>query len=176
MAVADDRVGDIDIPRGSTVIVYVYGAHHAPRYWESPESFDPERFIQGEREAAHALHLSALRRRPARLYRRNIRDAADPHDSERSAQKYDFELTPGQTIEAAPDGHPATEARNPHDLHPSNRTRPICSRSAIDSRRRINRRRSFTPKTLSTPTSPYLLPHQRYVPGVGVTLNQLNLK
>ncbi len=35
-AVADDRVGDIDIPRGSTVIVYVYGAHHAPGYWESP--------------------------------------------------------------------------------------------------------------------------------------------
>src|SRR5277367_6251489 len=45
-AVADDRAGDIDIRRGSTVIVYVYGAHHAPRYWESPESFDPERFIK----------------------------------------------------------------------------------------------------------------------------------
>ncbi|MGA8305770.1 MAG: cytochrome P450, partial [Candidatus Acidiferrales bacterium] len=27
MAVADDRAGDLDIPRGSTVIVYVYGAH-----------------------------------------------------------------------------------------------------------------------------------------------------
>src|ERR1700729_2374955 len=46
-AVADDRAGDIDIPRGSTVIVYVYGAHHAPCYWESPERFDPERFIKG---------------------------------------------------------------------------------------------------------------------------------
>src|SRR5271154_2701923 len=45
-AVADDRAGDIDIPRGSTVIVYVYGAHHAPRYWESPESFSPERFTK----------------------------------------------------------------------------------------------------------------------------------
>src|ERR1700731_4901855 len=41
-AVADDSVGDIAIPRGSTVIVYVYGAHHASRYWGSPESFDPE--------------------------------------------------------------------------------------------------------------------------------------
>ena len=37
MAIADDRVGDIVIPRGSTVIVYVYGAHHAPRYWENPK-------------------------------------------------------------------------------------------------------------------------------------------
>src|ERR1700735_4959012 len=40
MAVADDRVGDLAIPSGSTVIVYVYGAHHAPRYWQNPEDFD----------------------------------------------------------------------------------------------------------------------------------------
>src|SRR5277367_5746555 len=46
-AIADDRAGEIEIPRGSTVIVYVYGAHHAPRYWENPESFDPERFVKG---------------------------------------------------------------------------------------------------------------------------------
>lgn len=46
MAVADDRVGELDIPRGSTVIVYVYGAHHAPRYWQSPENFDTERFTE----------------------------------------------------------------------------------------------------------------------------------
>ena len=46
MAVADDRVGDIAIPKGSTVIVFVYGAHHAPTYWQSPESFDPERFTK----------------------------------------------------------------------------------------------------------------------------------
>ena len=46
-AVADDQVGDIVIPQGSTVIVYVYGAHHAPAHWQSPESFDPERFIKG---------------------------------------------------------------------------------------------------------------------------------
>src|ERR1700758_4291649 len=46
MALADDLAGDIAIPRGSTVIVFVYGAHHAPRYWQSPESFDPERFIK----------------------------------------------------------------------------------------------------------------------------------
>ena len=41
MAVADDRVGDLAIPRGSTVIVFVYGAHHSQRNWPDPESFDP---------------------------------------------------------------------------------------------------------------------------------------
>src|SRR5579863_9212585 len=46
MALADDRAGDVNIPRGSTVVVFVYGAHHTPRYWPNPESFDPERFTK----------------------------------------------------------------------------------------------------------------------------------
>ncbi len=44
VAMEEDRVGDVVIPRGSMVIVYVYGAHRADRYWPDPESFDPERF------------------------------------------------------------------------------------------------------------------------------------
>src|SRR6201981_3101768 len=46
MAVAGDRAGELAIPRGSTVIVYVYGAHHAPRYWQNPENFNTERFTE----------------------------------------------------------------------------------------------------------------------------------
>jgi cytochrome P450 len=46
MALNDDHVGDVVIPAGSMVIVYVYGAHHATRAWDSPEEFRPERFIK----------------------------------------------------------------------------------------------------------------------------------
>jgi cytochrome P450 len=35
------------------VIVYVYGAHHAPRYWENPESFDPIASSKGYEKTAH---------------------------------------------------------------------------------------------------------------------------
>ena len=67
MAVTDDRVGDIAIPSGSMVIVYVYGAHHAPRYWQNPENFDTERHSpMRNAEAAHALHIPSLRRWTAR--------------------------------------------------------------------------------------------------------------
>jgi cytochrome P450 len=48
MALANDRAGDVDIPRGSTVVVFIYGAHHSPRYWENPESFDQERFSKAK--------------------------------------------------------------------------------------------------------------------------------
>lgn len=43
-AIMDDRVDDIEIPGGTTLICFIYGAHHAPRYWAEPERFDPERF------------------------------------------------------------------------------------------------------------------------------------
>jgi cytochrome P450 len=46
-AIADDRVGDVVIPAGSMVIVHVYGAHHAEKYWPDPETFDTDRFIKG---------------------------------------------------------------------------------------------------------------------------------
>src|SRR5580704_4648884 len=45
-ALSDDRAGDLAIPRGSTVVVFIYGVHHSPQYWDNPESFDPERFTK----------------------------------------------------------------------------------------------------------------------------------
>ena len=103
MAVADDHVEDLDIPGGSTVIVYVYGAHHAPRYWESPESFDPERFIKkaNERLRTPFTYLPfgggprvCIGNQYAMLQILMILSDL--------LRKYDFQLTPGQAIEARP--------------------------------------------------------------------------
>ena len=65
MAVADDRVGDLAIPGGSTVIVYVYGAHHARRYWQDPESFDPQRFLNDLRGELKPGNVGVTQRRIA---------------------------------------------------------------------------------------------------------------
>ena len=72
-AVADDRVGELAIPRGSMVIVYVYGAHHAPRYWQNPENFDTERFTKANDKQRTPFTYLTLWRRPARLHRRELR-------------------------------------------------------------------------------------------------------
>jgi cytochrome P450 len=99
-AVADDRVGEVAIPAGSTVIVYVYGAHHAPRYWENPESFDPGRFRKSnEKQPAPFTHIP-FGGGPRGCIGGNYAMLQILMVLSTLLGKYDLELAPGQTIEA----------------------------------------------------------------------------
>ena len=100
MAIADDRAGGIDIPAGSTVIVYVYGAHHASRYWPNPETFDPERFAKGKVQTPFT-HLP-FGGGPRGCIGGNYAMLQILMILGTLLKRYDFELTPGQTIEARP--------------------------------------------------------------------------
>ena len=102
VAVADDRVGDIAIPAGSMVIVYVYGAHHAKRYWPDPETFDPERFTKAN-AAQHTpfTHLP-FGGGPRGCIGGNYAMLQILMILGELLRNYDLELTPGQTIEPRP--------------------------------------------------------------------------
>ncbi len=102
MAVADDRVGDLEIPAGSTVIVYVYGAHHAPRYWENPEHFDPERFTKAKQKLQTPFTHLPFGGGPRGCIGSNYAMLQVLMILSDLLRKYDFELTPGQSIEARP--------------------------------------------------------------------------
>jgi len=43
-ALEDDEYMGIKIPKGTTVVPYIYGVHHNEKVWENPEVFDPSRF------------------------------------------------------------------------------------------------------------------------------------
>lgn len=45
-AIHDDAYQDIKIPAGTTVIPYIYGAHHNEAFWPNPDAFDPNRFLE----------------------------------------------------------------------------------------------------------------------------------
>lgn len=51
-AIADDRIGDYDIPAGAMVGIAPFSLHRHPDYWQRPEAFDPDRFI-GDAASEH---------------------------------------------------------------------------------------------------------------------------
>ena len=102
MAVADDRVGDLAIPRGSTVIVFVYGAHHAPQHWENPETFDPQRFTNANEKRRMPFTYLPFGGGPRGCIGGNYAMLQILMILSVVLRRYDFELTPGQTIEARP--------------------------------------------------------------------------
>jgi cytochrome P450 len=99
MAVNDDRAGGVEIPAGSIVIVYVYGAHHAPTRWTNSNEFRPERFVkQNEKLRAPFTFLPfgggpriCIGNQYAMLQILMILSVL--------LRRYEFELEPGQDIE-----------------------------------------------------------------------------
>jgi cytochrome P450 len=102
MAIANDVVGDTFIPAGSTVIAYVYGAHHAPRYWNDPESFNPERFTKANQKLQTPFTHLPFGAGPRGCIGSNYAMLQVLMILSDLLRKYDFELLPGQKIEARP--------------------------------------------------------------------------
>jgi cytochrome P450 len=102
MAIADDRVGDIAIPGGSTVIVYVYGAHHAPRYWQNPENFDTGRFTKVNEKLQTPFTYLPFGAGPRGCIGGNYAMLQILMILSVLLRKYDLHLAPGQIIEARP--------------------------------------------------------------------------
>ena len=45
-AIADDRIGDLEIPAGSMVVIAPYVLHRHKKLWDEPDAFRPERFCR----------------------------------------------------------------------------------------------------------------------------------
>ena len=74
IAVDDDRLpSGAAMPAGAKVYLCPWVVHRDPRLWEDPERFDPPRF-RPARGRARALRLLPVRRRLARVHRRDARD------------------------------------------------------------------------------------------------------
>ena len=99
MALADDHAGDLDIPRGSTVVVFIYGTHHSPRYWENPETFDPERFNKANEKLHTSFAHLPFGAGPRGCIGGNYAMLQMLMILSVLLRKYDFHLVPGQTIE-----------------------------------------------------------------------------
>ncbi|MFC9970845.1 cytochrome P450 [Spirillospora sp. NPDC127200] len=60
IAVADDEVGGVLIPAGSTLVLSPYLTHRLPQYWPDPLRFDPSRFTREQVRARAEVPAGSL--------------------------------------------------------------------------------------------------------------------
>ncbi|MEL6345772.1 MAG: cytochrome P450 [Myxococcota bacterium] len=51
IALEDDNINGIHVPKGALVIPYIYGTHRNPALWAEPERFEPSRFDREKRRS-----------------------------------------------------------------------------------------------------------------------------
>ena len=101
-AIKDDMVGDLAIPAGSMVIVHVYGAHHAPKYWPDPETFDTDRFLKGNEKLRPPFAYLPFGGGPRGCIGNHYAMLQILMILSDLLRRYDFQIVPGQSIEARP--------------------------------------------------------------------------
>jgi len=52
-SLAEDEFGGYRIPKGSIFLMFYYGLHHNPDFWDNPDAFDPLRFSPEQIESRH---------------------------------------------------------------------------------------------------------------------------
>ena len=50
-SLAEDDLGGYRLPKGSTILISMYGIQRSPELWDAPEAFRPERFAPERRDA-----------------------------------------------------------------------------------------------------------------------------
>ena len=101
-AIAEDRVGNVVIPAGSMVIVHVYGAHHAPKYWPDPETFETDRFLQANEKLRAPFTYLPFGGGPRGCIGNHYAMLQILMIMSDLLRRYDFQVVPGQKIEARP--------------------------------------------------------------------------
>jgi cytochrome P450 len=97
-SVEQDHLGPYVIPAGARIIVSPYATHRDPRFWEGPETFNPERFRPGRfdahRRRAYAPFGSGQRLCIGRPLSLAIAQALVAT----LAQRFESELAPGHIV------------------------------------------------------------------------------
>ncbi len=102
VALADDCAAGVEIPQGATVIVFIYGVHHSPQYWENAETFDQERFSKAKEKLLTPFAHLPFGAGPRGCIGGNYAMLQMLMILSVLLRKYDFCTVPGQTIEARP--------------------------------------------------------------------------
>lgn len=103
LAVEDDEIDGIRIPRGTMVLPYIYGLHRDPEHWPNPEVFDPSRFEPACAEGRHPSAHIPFGGGPRKCIGANMAILQMLLLLSTFVRRYDFELArPDEVVEIAP--------------------------------------------------------------------------
>jgi cytochrome P450 len=101
-AAADDAVGGYRIPKGSRIVISPYITHRHPAFWESPDTFDPQRFSPQLSAGRHPYAYIPFGAGARYCIGRHLAKLEALVITAMVARAYRIRLAPDQRIEPAP--------------------------------------------------------------------------
>ncbi len=98
----DDRIGDIEIPKGMPVQLCAFAVHRRPELWPNPEGFDPERFGKARAGAIPRYAYFPFGGGPRVCLGARFATIEAMVLLSMVLQRYDLELVPGVKVEPEP--------------------------------------------------------------------------
>jgi cytochrome P450 len=102
VAIEDDEAAGVAIPAGTTLIAFIYGAHHSPKYWSQPEEFRPERFDGEEHAIRRGFHHLPFGAGPRGCIGANYAKLQMMMILSAFLRQFEFELTGGSDVGTRP--------------------------------------------------------------------------
>lgn len=101
-AVEDDEIGGRHIPAKAEILLLLYATHRHPKYWDSPDEFDPENFSPEKTAARPRYAYFPFGGGPRQCIGNSFALMEAQLIIATVAQKYRLTLSAGQTVESEP--------------------------------------------------------------------------
>jgi cytochrome P450 len=100
--VHDDEIGGYRMKKGKNLFICMYITHRHPEFWESPESFDPDRFEPEKTGKWHRFQYVPFGGGPRKCIGNNFAIVEMQLCLARILQRYRLKLVPGFPVEPEP--------------------------------------------------------------------------
>ena len=102
VALKDDEYNGLKIPKGSMIVIYIYGTHRSEKHWDQPTEFRPERFTKENIKSKPSFAFMPFGGGPRLCIGNNFAMMEMQLALVKMIRNFDFQLDPNQKIDINP--------------------------------------------------------------------------